>query len=124
MVTGLRLRRHGGRVVTVPQGEDESDGEVDEPGDEGACITLIVYLDRYRTKGKLSNATRSATREAATSREITDEDDAEAQLRKAVHGKAMAALQFVCWLCKRGTSVYAPGLQAPRPGVSPGGDGG
>ena len=84
----------------------------------------MVYLDGYRTEGKLSNATRSATREAATSREITDEDDAEAQLRKAVHGKAMAALQCMCRLCKRGVSVYALDLQAPRPGVSPGGDGG
>ena len=93
------------RPSTVPQGEDESDGEEDEPGDEGACITLIVYLDGYRTMGKLSNATRSATREAAASRETTDEDDAEAQLRKAVHGKATAVLPCVRRLCKRGTSV-------------------
>jgi len=63
-----------------------------------------LYTSKFRTKDKLSNGTRSATREAAASHKTTDKDTAEAQLTKVVHGKAVrgkavAALPCVRWVC-------------------------
>jgi len=91
------------------RGEDQPDSEGSERNDDGGCIALVVCLAGYRTKGNLSNATRSATHKAAAAWETTVENDVEGLMRKAVHCVA---------------SMCTPGLLASRPGVSPGGNGG